>query len=240
MTYKGMMFSEVPNLVSVFGYTNASWTLKCDLTCEYVCRLLNYMDARGYTMCRPRRDPDVGEAPWLNLTSGYIKRVEHMLPRAGTKAPWKLYQNYALDMLTLRFGKVDDGTMEFSAPDRAATSIRGGAPGGGLMTYYVARTIPIGGAPARRGCSGPASPRAGECCRRGRPASPHRRRRERIWALARGQHRRGHDQQEVAAVAQMGDQLGGARGEEDLLRIRARPRGASSRAGISSLSPASG
>ncbi|HSC17925.1 MAG TPA: NAD(P)/FAD-dependent oxidoreductase, partial [Rhizomicrobium sp.] len=116
MTYKGMMFSDVPNLVSVFGYTNASWTLKCDLTCAYVCRLLNYMSARRYTMCMPRRDPAVEEAPWLNLTSGYIRRVEHMLPRQGRKAPWKLYQNYALDMLTLRFGKVDDGTLAFSAP----------------------------------------------------------------------------------------------------------------------------
>jgi hypothetical protein len=124
MTYKGMMFSEVPNLVSVFGYTNASWTLKCDLTCAYVCRLLNYMDARRYTMCMPQRDSDVGDAPWLNLTSGYIKRVEHMLPRQRTKAPWKLYQNYALDMLTLRFGKIADGTLAFSAPDRVAAASR--------------------------------------------------------------------------------------------------------------------
>jgi cation diffusion facilitator CzcD-associated flavoprotein CzcO len=122
MTYKGMMFSDVPNLVSVFGYTNASWTLKCDLTCAYVCRLLNHMGARGYTMCMPRRDPAVAEAPWLNLTSGYIRRVEHLLPRQGAKAPWKLHQNYALDMLALRFGKVDDGTLVFSAPDRAAAA----------------------------------------------------------------------------------------------------------------------
>jgi cation diffusion facilitator CzcD-associated flavoprotein CzcO len=124
MTYKGMMFSDVPNLVSVFGYTNASWTLKCDLTCAYVCRLLNHMGARGYTMCMPRRDPAVDEAPWLNLTSGYIKRVEHLLPRQGAKAPWKLHQNYALDMLALRFGKVDDGTLVFSTPDRAAVASR--------------------------------------------------------------------------------------------------------------------
>ncbi len=120
MTYKGMMFSDVPNLASAFGYTNASWTLKCDLTCEYVCRLLNYMEARGFTMCMPRRDPAVAEAPWLNLTSGYIKRVEHMLPRQGAEAPWKLHQNYALDMMALRYGKIDDGTMEFSTPDRAS------------------------------------------------------------------------------------------------------------------------
>jgi cation diffusion facilitator CzcD-associated flavoprotein CzcO len=118
MTYKGMMFSGVPNLVSVFGYTNASWTLKCDLTCEYVCRLLNYMEARGTTICMARRDPKVSEAPWLNLTSGYIKRAEHFLPRQGTAAPWKLYHNYALDMLALRYCRIDDGTLEFSASDR--------------------------------------------------------------------------------------------------------------------------
>jgi monooxygenase len=119
MTYKGMMFSGVPNLASAFGYTNASWTLKCDLTCEYVCRLLNYMEAHGITMCTARRDPDVGEAPWLNLTSGYIRRANAILPRQGTIAPWKLHQNYALDMLTLRYGRIDDGTLEFSAPNRA-------------------------------------------------------------------------------------------------------------------------
>jgi cation diffusion facilitator CzcD-associated flavoprotein CzcO len=118
MTYKGMMFSGVPNLASAFGYTNASWTLKCDLTCDYVCRLLNYMETRRATMCMPRRDPGVDEAPWLNLTSGYIQRADAILPRQGTKAPWKLYQNYALDMLTLRYGKIGDGTLEFSAPDR--------------------------------------------------------------------------------------------------------------------------
>ena len=118
MTYKGMMFSDVPNLASAFGYTNASWTLKCDLTCEYVCRLLNYMDARGFTMCMPRRDPNVAEAPWLNLTSGYIRRAEAILPRQGTEPPWKLHQNYALDMMMLRYGRIDDDTMEFSMPDR--------------------------------------------------------------------------------------------------------------------------
>jgi hypothetical protein len=118
MTYKGLMFSDVPNLASAFGYTNASWTLKCDLTCEYVCRLLNYMGARGYTMCVPRRDPGVREAPWLNLTSGYIQRAEAILPRQGTEAPWKLHQNYALDMMALRFGKLDDDTLEFSTPER--------------------------------------------------------------------------------------------------------------------------
>ena len=113
--------SDVPNLASAFGYTNASWTLKCDLTCEYVCRLMNYMDAHGYAQATPKRDPSVGEAPWLDFSSGYVQRARDVLPKQGTKKPWKLYQNYALDMVTLRFGKVDDGTtairrMRLSAP----------------------------------------------------------------------------------------------------------------------------
>jgi monooxygenase len=120
MSYKGMMYSDVPNLASAFGYTNASWTLKCDLTCEYVCRLLNHMDARRLTMCVAHRDPSVGEAPWLNLNSGYIQRANDILPKQGDRAPWKLFQNYARDLMLLRYGKLEDGTLQFSAPDRAA------------------------------------------------------------------------------------------------------------------------
>jgi monooxygenase len=115
LSYKGMSYSEIPNLASAFGYTNASWTLKADLTAEYVCRLLNYMDARGYDYCTPRRrDPSIVEEPMVNFTSGYFQRVMTSLPKQGSKKPWKLYQNYALDMLALRFGTVYDGTMEFS------------------------------------------------------------------------------------------------------------------------------
>jgi cation diffusion facilitator CzcD-associated flavoprotein CzcO len=114
MSYKGMMYSDVPNLASAFGYTNASWTLKCDLTCEYVCRLINFMDKRGYAAATPRQtDPTVTEAPWLDFSSGYVQRAIDKLPRQGSKRPWKLYQNYALDLITLRYGAVDDGTMEF-------------------------------------------------------------------------------------------------------------------------------
>jgi cation diffusion facilitator CzcD-associated flavoprotein CzcO len=120
MSYKGMMYSGVPNLASAFGYTNASWTLKCDLTCEFLCRLLNHMDARGYTMCVAPRDESVGETPWLNLNSGYIARAKDILPRQGDRAPWKLHQNYARDLVLLRYGKIDDGTLKFSAPNRAA------------------------------------------------------------------------------------------------------------------------
>lgn len=114
LNYKGMMYSDVPNLASSFGYTNASWTLKCDLTCEYVCRLVNYMDKHGYKQCMPRNvDPTVTEVNWLDFTSGYVQRSVAKMPKQGSKRPWKLYQNYALDIVTLRLGKVDDGVMVY-------------------------------------------------------------------------------------------------------------------------------
>ena len=114
MTYKGLMLSDVPNLAYAVGYTNASWTLKCDLTSEYVCRLLQTMDRRGYTQCCPRRnDPSVKEEPLLGFSSGYVLRALDELPRQGSFAPWKLNQSYALDWLTLRHGRVNDGAMEF-------------------------------------------------------------------------------------------------------------------------------
>ncbi len=115
MCYKGMMYSGVPNLASSFGYTNASWTLKADLTCEYICRLLNFMDRRGYRAATPAQPEDsVEEAPWLDFSSGYVTRSIDKFPRQGLTKPWKLYQNYALDLVTLKFGAVDDGTMQFS------------------------------------------------------------------------------------------------------------------------------
>ena len=114
MAYKGMMYSDVPNAASAFGYTNASWTLKCDLTAEYVCRILNYMDRNGYVQCTPRRtDPSLKEERVLDFTSGYVQRALHTLPSQGSKTPWRLHQNYVKDLSMLRFGKVDDGTMEF-------------------------------------------------------------------------------------------------------------------------------
>lgn len=115
MTYKGMMYSDVPNLASALGYTNASWTLKCDLTAEFVCRLVNHMDTRGYTHCTPRRtDPSVTEEPALNFTSGYVLRALPSLPRQGSRKPWKLNQNYARDMMSLRYSEIEDGTLEFT------------------------------------------------------------------------------------------------------------------------------
>ena len=113
MTYKGMMYSDVPNLATAFGYTNASWTLKADLTCSYVCRLINHMDQRGFAEARPMRDDSVQEAPFLEFTSGYVQRAIAELPRQGTTKPWRLHQNYAKDLMALRFAKLDDGTMVF-------------------------------------------------------------------------------------------------------------------------------
>jgi len=117
LTYKGMMLSDVPNAAFAFGYTNASWTLKADLTSEFVCRTLNYMDKRGVRIATPvRTDPAMSEEPYLDFNSGYVQRALDILPKQGAKAPWKLNQNYALDLMTLRFGKIDDGTMRFSNP----------------------------------------------------------------------------------------------------------------------------
>jgi cation diffusion facilitator CzcD-associated flavoprotein CzcO len=114
LVYKGMMLSGVPNLAFAVGYTNASWTLKCDLTSRYVCRLLNHMQAKGLHTCTPRRDPSVEELPLIDFSSGYVTRSLHELPRQGKAVPWRLYQNYALDLATLRHGRIDDPAMQFS------------------------------------------------------------------------------------------------------------------------------
>ena len=114
LLYKGMMLSDVPNLAVALGYTNASWTLKCELTAQYVCRLLNYMDEQGYAWCMPsRRDASVVEEPTISLTSGYVQRARAILPKQGSRKPWRLHQNYALDLAALRLGAVNDGTMTF-------------------------------------------------------------------------------------------------------------------------------
>lgn len=113
--YKGMMFDDLPNMSNTLGYTNASWTLKADLIAEYVCRLLKHMEATNTRICVPRRkDPSVQPEAFLDMTSGYVQRAVSRLPQGGNKAPWKLYQNYALDMNLLRRGTVDDGVMEFA------------------------------------------------------------------------------------------------------------------------------
>jgi monooxygenase len=115
LNYKGLMFSGVPNLASSFGYTNASWTLRSDLTCEYVCRLLNLMKKRGLNQCTPRNpDASITLQPWVDFSSSYFARAMHLFPKQGSKAPWKLYQNYPKDIMLLRHGKVDDGVLQFA------------------------------------------------------------------------------------------------------------------------------
>jgi monooxygenase len=120
MAYKGMMLGGVPNLAIAIGYTNASWTLKCDLTCEFVCRLLKHMDEHGYRQCVPQlRDPSIVGQPFIDFSSSYILRAIEHFPQQGSKAPWRLYQNYALDILALKFGALEDGTLEFSGAQTA-------------------------------------------------------------------------------------------------------------------------
>ena len=114
MTYKGMMLDGVPNAAMAVGYTNASWTLKCDLTCDYVCRLLNYLATRLPPVHARNVDPSITELPSLDFSSGYVQRSVANMPKQGSKRPWRLYQNYALDIVTLRYGKVDDGVMQYS------------------------------------------------------------------------------------------------------------------------------
>jgi cation diffusion facilitator CzcD-associated flavoprotein CzcO len=113
--YRGCMFSDIPNFAVAVGYTNASWTLKVDLTSAYVCRVINHMDAIGARQCTPRvREADLREEPILDFNSGYVQRAASLLPKQGSKHPWKLYQNYIFDIVTLRYAPVDDGTLEFS------------------------------------------------------------------------------------------------------------------------------
>ncbi|MDB2668641.1 NAD(P)/FAD-dependent oxidoreductase [Alphaproteobacteria bacterium] len=114
MNYKGMMFSGLPNLATSFGYTNASWTLRCDLTSAYVCRLLKYMDRKGYTKALPTIDPSkVDVEPLLDFTSGYVTRSADVLPKQGSVAPWKMYQDYVKDIFSVNFGVVGED-IEFS------------------------------------------------------------------------------------------------------------------------------
>lgn len=114
VTYKGTMLTGIPNLSFVFGYTNASWTLKADLICEYVCRLLNYMNKHGFKQVTPHlNDSSVEDLPLLDLSSGYVLRAMDRFPRQGSKLPWRLYQNYFFDMLMIRFGSIKDKALEF-------------------------------------------------------------------------------------------------------------------------------
>ena len=126
LAYKGMMLSGVPNFAFVIGYTNASWTLKADLTSDYVCRLLAHMDAHGHRECRPPAHPaGVGREPLIDLASGYVQRAIDDFPGQGRRRPWRVHQNYALDLLEFSRRPVDDGVMRFSAGARAPAALAG-------------------------------------------------------------------------------------------------------------------
>ncbi len=112
--YKGTMFSGVPNFAITIGYTNASWTLKAELTSRYFCRLMNYMQSHGYRSAVPQVSEDIGEQPMMNLQAGYVQRELEHLPKQGLKRPWTLQQNYPKDIVALRYGKVNDGALVFA------------------------------------------------------------------------------------------------------------------------------
>ena len=114
LSYKGMMLSGVPNLAFSFGYVNASWTLRADLTAEYACRLFNYMDKHGYKYCQPTPEGEIEiDGEWLDFNSGYVLRVLEKLPRQGARDPWRNTQNYKKDVLQLRYGRITDKELKF-------------------------------------------------------------------------------------------------------------------------------
>jgi cation diffusion facilitator CzcD-associated flavoprotein CzcO len=127
LTYKGMMLEDVPNLAVAVGYTNASWTLKCDLTCDYVTRLLNRLHETGLRQCTPvNRDSGVTPQPLLGLTSGYVQRSVDEFPKAGSKFPWQVHQSYLRDYRAMKLRGIDDDAMVFSNPtpaDRSAEPV---------------------------------------------------------------------------------------------------------------------
>ncbi len=122
VTYKGLMFSDMPNFANVFGYTNASWTLKADLTCEYVCRVINYMDETCADYCVPRLTDDVEVKEMMPLDSGYFARAIDKLPREGTNLPWQQHHDYFADMKLLREGEMEDGSLQFEKRSAVASS----------------------------------------------------------------------------------------------------------------------
>ena len=116
-SYKGMMLSGVPNLAFTFGYVNASWTLRADLTCEYVCRLLNQMDKEGVSACIPDEDVNaMGEDEYIDFTSGYVQRALNKMPKQGQQSPWRNYQNYLKDIFLVRLFSLKDSTLRFYNP----------------------------------------------------------------------------------------------------------------------------
>jgi monooxygenase len=125
VAYKGMMLSGVPNLALTIGYINASWTLRADLVCVYVCRLLRHMDARGYQICTPGAPTTAGRAPLIDLRSGYVQRALEAMPKQGAASPWRLHQHYLRDRRLMRRGRVDDTGVRFTRiPAQTTETVR--------------------------------------------------------------------------------------------------------------------
>jgi len=123
LAYKGVMMSGVPNFASVFGYINASWTLKADLICNYVCRLLNFMDRKGVRQVTPKDRGESAAASFVeHFTPGYIQRALAGWPKQGSKSPWRVYQNYARDTISLKWKSVADGALDFSNPPQTSAT----------------------------------------------------------------------------------------------------------------------
>jgi monooxygenase len=124
-SYKGMMYSDVPNLVQTFGYINASWTLRADINSEFVCRLLNHMDEVGVRQATPRirqEDHNMPAKPWVDdFSAGYMQRMLHLFPKQSDRDPWRNTQNYSLDKKLIRHGPLEDGTLVFDNSEQEAT-----------------------------------------------------------------------------------------------------------------------
>ena len=128
MLYKGAMLEDVPNFAFAVGYTNASWTLKCDLTARFVSRLINYMARRSFSSVVPKAANNArADEPMLNLKSGYIARSAKMLPRQGARAPWRVHQNYARDLFAFRTGRLADGVLRFAGASQSGFDREGTA-----------------------------------------------------------------------------------------------------------------
>ena len=138
VSYKGTMYSGLPNLASTFGYINASWTLRADLIAAFVCKLLNHMDATGTRRCTPRlreEDRDMPLAPFIDdFSAGYMRRAMHLLPRQGDRDPWRNTQDYAYEKKLIGRARLDDGALVFEGPSEAIavadTELRRVAAGG--------------------------------------------------------------------------------------------------------------
>jgi monooxygenase len=116
VAYKSMMLSRIPNFGFAVGYTNSSWTLKVDLVCEHLCRMLARMDELGCDTVTPvLDDPTLTTRPLLDFHAGYVQRAIDRFPRQGSHGPWTVEMNYAADRARLRRGPIDDPALHFSA-----------------------------------------------------------------------------------------------------------------------------